>query len=338
MFSMPIAGRPSGNPMSFRKRVSLKGVAEALGLSINTVSRALRDCSDISAGTKLKVRQKAEELGYYSPRKIAAVAYGKRPKCLGIVLDEITNSYFLKVTKELTDCFWGKKEEVLIFPTSRQYLDIEGINNCLYHSVDLCLSFLEVENSAIRYAKEMGIRIILVGRESKSPDLSDIYADDYNGGELASRYLISKKCLSQMYIGLDALEVNFRRFNGFLVNSQKSGISVLYYDWAELDKAADQILKAHINGVFCFNDELAVKLIDKLRERKADLSKIHIVGFDNILHETGYADYKFASISADYPHLIKEVSSLALKELEKTPEKATKMKIGVKLDATYDMK
>jgi LacI family transcriptional regulator len=322
--------------MSFRKKVSLKGIAETLGLSINTVSRALRDCSDISAGTKLKVREKAEEMGYYSSKRKDLAPLGKRPKCLGIILDEITNSYFLKVTKGLTRCLGEKGVEVLIFPTNRPYTDIEEINHCLYHSVDLCLSFLEVENSAIRYAKERGVEILLVGRESKSGDLSDIYADDYNGGEEASGYLLSKKCLSQMYIGLGTLEVNFRRFNGFLANSQKSGVSVLYYDWAELDKAVEEILLSGVNGVFCFNDELAVELIDRLRGRGADLSKIRIVGFDNILHESGYADYKFASISADYANLIDEISSFVARELNEPLPKTVKLKIGVKLDETHD--
>ena len=46
------------------KSTGLKSIAYELNLSINTVSRALRDCDDISKATKEKVRQKAYELGY----------------------------------------------------------------------------------------------------------------------------------------------------------------------------------------------------------------------------------------------------------------------------------
>ena len=41
------------------KSTGLKSIAYELNLSINTVSRALRDCDDISEATKEKVRQKA---------------------------------------------------------------------------------------------------------------------------------------------------------------------------------------------------------------------------------------------------------------------------------------
>ena len=46
------------------KTTGLKNIAYNLGISINTVSRALRDCDDISDATKQKVREKAIELGY----------------------------------------------------------------------------------------------------------------------------------------------------------------------------------------------------------------------------------------------------------------------------------
>lgn len=46
------------------KNARLKEIAYELKLSVNTVSRALRDCSDISKKTKERVLQKAIELGY----------------------------------------------------------------------------------------------------------------------------------------------------------------------------------------------------------------------------------------------------------------------------------
>ena len=47
-----------------RKNTTMKEIAYELGISINTVSRAFRDCDDISDSTKEKVRKKALELGY----------------------------------------------------------------------------------------------------------------------------------------------------------------------------------------------------------------------------------------------------------------------------------
>jgi LacI family transcriptional regulator len=47
-----------------RKKITLKDVASVLSLTPATVSKALRDSSDISADTKERVKKKCQELGY----------------------------------------------------------------------------------------------------------------------------------------------------------------------------------------------------------------------------------------------------------------------------------
>lgn len=69
-----------------KKNVSMKTIATECGVSINTVSHALRDFSDISKNTKQMIRQKAIELGYLpnipSQRlKIGGGESGRRRPC-----------------------------------------------------------------------------------------------------------------------------------------------------------------------------------------------------------------------------------------------------------------
>ena len=52
------------------KSTGLKAIAYELGVSVNTVSRALRDCKDISEHTKEIIRKKAYELGYIQSTSI----------------------------------------------------------------------------------------------------------------------------------------------------------------------------------------------------------------------------------------------------------------------------
>ena len=44
--------------------VRLKDIAARAGVSVMTVSKALRDAKDISAGTRVRIQQVARELGY----------------------------------------------------------------------------------------------------------------------------------------------------------------------------------------------------------------------------------------------------------------------------------
>ena len=66
------------------KNVRLKEIALDLKLSINTVSRALRDCNDVSKETKEKVIQKAIEYGYM-PNIIAQSLKNDDKKCIAII-------------------------------------------------------------------------------------------------------------------------------------------------------------------------------------------------------------------------------------------------------------
>ena len=59
------------------KRVSMKDIASALNMSVDGVSKALRDSSEISEATKEKVKEKAKELGYVKNSLAVSLKIGK---------------------------------------------------------------------------------------------------------------------------------------------------------------------------------------------------------------------------------------------------------------------
>ena len=67
------------------KRVTIVHLAEALGLTKGTVSRALNDYPDISPSTRARVRRKAEVMGYRPLVHAQAIRTG-RTRALGLVL------------------------------------------------------------------------------------------------------------------------------------------------------------------------------------------------------------------------------------------------------------
>jgi len=75
------------------KRATIKDVATLSGLSICTVSRALRGLPKISASAKAKVKDAAEKLGY-RPSAAAARLRGGRTGAVAIVVPTATTWYF----------------------------------------------------------------------------------------------------------------------------------------------------------------------------------------------------------------------------------------------------
>ena len=102
--------------------VSLKTIAERCGVSTATVSKALNDHKDISAATRKRARQVADELGYF-PNAAARALKTNRSYNIGVLFEEeagrgLTHEYFSGVLNGLK-----KQAEKLGY-------DITFINTC----------------------------------------------------------------------------------------------------------------------------------------------------------------------------------------------------------------
>ena len=76
---------------------TIKDIAKALNLSTSTVSRALRGSYEISAETKKQVLEYAEKINY-RPNPIALRLKERRTRSIGIVVSEIANNFFRKLS------------------------------------------------------------------------------------------------------------------------------------------------------------------------------------------------------------------------------------------------
>ena len=81
-----------------KRQVTLKQIAKELGVSIPTVSKALRDSKEISEETKQKVKAFAK-LFNYRPNNIALSLKNRRTKTIGLIIPEIVHYFFSKVIR-----------------------------------------------------------------------------------------------------------------------------------------------------------------------------------------------------------------------------------------------
>ncbi len=79
-----------------RRKVTLKHIAKELDVSISTVSKSLRNSSEISEDTRLKVQAFAK-LYNYKPNLIALSLKNKKTKTIGIIIPEIIHHFFATV-------------------------------------------------------------------------------------------------------------------------------------------------------------------------------------------------------------------------------------------------
>ena len=78
------------------KEATLKQIAETLGISITTVSKALKNYSDVSPNTKKRVNELAIEL-QYTPNSFAVNLRTKESKTIGMIIPEVVHHFFSNV-------------------------------------------------------------------------------------------------------------------------------------------------------------------------------------------------------------------------------------------------
>ena len=136
-----------------KKVVTLEDIAERLGTTKNTVSRALRDCSDIGAATKERVKQTAMEMGYV-PNRIAGFLRSKRSNIIAVVVNSLTNPFYSICMDHCTD-YMGEKGYRPLISIIRKDVDVGEIISCVQNGACGVLSFLDVTDDAIDYAGAM---------------------------------------------------------------------------------------------------------------------------------------------------------------------------------------
>lgn len=85
-----------------QRRTSLKEIAEQLGVSIATVSRAIRDSHEVGDEMKDKVKALAKKLNY-RPNPFAQSLKRNAPKVIGVVVPNLVTHYYAAVLDGIED-------------------------------------------------------------------------------------------------------------------------------------------------------------------------------------------------------------------------------------------
>jgi LacI family transcriptional regulator len=83
-----------------QRRHTLQDVARAVGLSVNTVSRALNDMPGVNPATRARIKAEADRIGYV-PNVFARSLVLGSPKTIGVIVTDLTNPFFSDLVSEI---------------------------------------------------------------------------------------------------------------------------------------------------------------------------------------------------------------------------------------------
>ena len=283
--------------MNEKVPMTMKDIARELGISVSTVSRALKDSPRISAERRAMIQQYAREHNF-TPNVLAeSLRHSKvQPiKMIGVIIPEFTHFYFSSVLA-------GIEEEA----SARGYLIIVALSGENYErEVRICQSFYEnkVCGIIVSQAKdtrkydhferlmEAGVPLVFYDRICTGVNASRVVVDDYMGAYNAVTHLIETGCKRIAFYGsAPTLEISKNRFNGYKDALLKHGlkfdesITRICDNRADAEAITPELLQGDNipDGFFAVNDDTAIGILytaKRMGFRVPD--DISICGFTN---------------------------------------------------------
>jgi LacI family transcriptional regulator len=278
------------------KETTLKEIADILGISITTVSKALQNKPDVSKKTIEKVIALAEELNY-TPNSFAVNLRTKESKTIGLIIPEVVHHFFSNVIKGII-AEAEKKGYLVIILQSNESLELEKkqVSLLINKRVDGIIMSLSNESNNDFHIKEIlrkGIPFVQFDKISKLIPSSKVIINDQKAAMEAVQHLIDKGCQKIAHIrGPENPQNAIDRFLGYKKALKKNGIpydSKLVYTcknvtFEEGVEFAKQILEEHpdVDGIFVITDLVAVGVLGYFNEKRIQVpNKIAVIGFSN---------------------------------------------------------
>jgi LacI family transcriptional regulator len=315
----------------------MKDIARELGVSVVTVSKALRNHDDISEETRERVLQRMRDLNY-RPNLAARALVTGRSFIVGFVMPGLLHSFFGEVAKGLTNVF-RKKGYGLVIATSEEEPELEQqeIEQLLARRVDaLVVATTQASPESFRRIEEQGIPYVLIDRRIDELSANFVGVDDRTVGLIATEHLIQCGSKRIAYIYATRPSTGSGRLEGYRQALEKHSIPIRPEYIRAHDEAGDAsddaayatmkellVLDEPPDGVFCFNDQFALSAMKAVLDAGLRIPEdVAIVGSGNIRH-ADFLRVPLTTVDQNSVAIGERAAKLALSIIEsKTPQKA----------------
>lgn len=281
------------------KRVTLQDIARKTGYSLTTVSRALRNMSDIGPEATARIQQTAREMGYVANQTAVALRYG-RTNNITVILMDLTNPFYSIMANYIQHaayemgysltiaCSWGKPE-----------LECHLVKQAIASRADGVLLFpFRDSGRAIEMLQAANVPFVLLAAALPPYQTDSIIIDDENGAHIATTHLIHAGCRKVAFLSLSSSVLSYvPRCRGFLRACEDAGIDEkdrYLCTFSNNDTSSEddpnslplllpRLKREGVEGLFIFCDIEAWRIMASLqRSYQLNLDDFKMVSMDNI--------------------------------------------------------
>ena len=317
---------------NMKKRVTLQDIAERTGVSVNTVSHALRNKSDISAETCRRIQETARKMGY-TGNQIARSLRSGRTHIIAVILGGLSNPFYGIMADAIQDAAQYKGYTVMIM-CSRENPDLElqMAEEAIARCSDGVILFPSTGcEKTIQRFREARMPFVLVARLPGEGIADGVVWDETEGAYLATRHLIESGRRKLVYVSdYNIIYSTEHRMEGFrkacdeagipesdrcfLQSTGTSGSGDNEQKWMKpLLNSLTELRQKGFNGLFVFCDVEAWHIMQAL-DQSDELSHndFGIVSIDNLESALSFpvqlcsVGYSFKDIAANSIRLLRK--------------------------------
>ena len=273
----------------------MKDIAQDLGVSLMTVSKALRSHSDISEETRRRVLKRARELNY-RPNWIARSLVTRRTYMVGLVIPDLMHSFYAEVAKGIARKFEPLGYQIVISNSEENpEAELREVEVLLDRNVDgIIIAPAEASGRGdlFRRLQSRKTPYVLIDRMPVGFEGHFVGAKDEEIGSMATEHLIQQGCRRIAHLRGPANSTGQGRLRGYRRALARHGLEAspeYIVSGQHEDSTGYEGMKKLLrvserpDGVFCYNDPVAAGAMKAILEAGLKVpDHIAVIGAGNV--------------------------------------------------------
>ena len=313
--------------------VTIKDIAEKMGLHYTTVSKALNNHPRISSKTKAKILAMAKEMDYH-PNTVAQSFKRQRSKTIGVIVPIIQNDFFSSVISGIEAIIYDAGYTLMISQSNESYQrEALHINTFVSNQVAGVLIAISRETNSIDHfatLKRRGVKLVMFDRILDNNQDNSVTVNDYHGAFEIVTHLIKSGYKKIAHLGGSIeISVGKNRLQGYIDALKNNKITldkqlIIHggFDEQHGKNAIEKLINANgkPDAVFCVNDPVAVGAYHAIKSFGFRIPQdIAVAGFGNNMLSS-YLDPPLTTVNQS-PFVIGKIAAqMILKLISKNDE------------------
>ncbi len=268
---------------------TIRDVARVAGVSIATVSRAMRDSESVRPDTRERVRAVAAELEY-TPSQLGRQLAERRYAANGIVFPDLSGPYFAEVVLGYEAVTAELRRSVLILSTHGRDDAEDAVRDMAGRCDGLVILTRTVSDEVVEQLAARGARLVMVARP-RIGEIDSVNAENHASAVALAEHLLDEGARRITFVGDPETSPDVdERWEGIrgVVEGKGAALELESVDQLDEDTGAS-VVATYLNrslpdAFVCANDELALGMLGRLRAAGIDVpGQVKVTGWDDVM-------------------------------------------------------